>query len=558
MKKKLAVTVSALTAAALLVSACSGSKTDDKSDKGAAGLVGADQVSEAGVFPITKDKITMKVMIKGSSIVENFATNEFTKWLEEKTNIHLEWEVAPEKSFQEKLNVALASGDYPDLLINMSVSPVQQSIYGKDGVFIPLNPYIEKYGVETKKMWDAVSYAKDLMTMPDGKIYSLPQINQCYHCSYGQKMFINKTWLDKLGLPIPQTTDEFYTVLKAFKEKDPNGNGKADEIPLVGAIGSPSTTIVQTQIDPFIMSAFVEKDFTYKLVKDGKIQVAYNQPEWKDGLKYLNKLYKEGLIAPQSFTQDKNQLQQMGMNPDAEIIGAVPAQNQGNFITIDSPRFKDYVTVPPLKGPTGLRSAPFQPYYILQGQFVVTNKAKNPAAAFRLGDLLMSEEAVLRSTIGRPGQEWDKAAQGELGLDGKQAKWKQLTTFGKLQNVHWAQAGPSVRTNEFRLSQYADPKNPLESVLYNETKKNYEPYQLDPNKVVPPLFFTDEQSEELATIEKGLADYRNEFFAKAVTGSLDIDKEWNNYLANLDKMNIKKYLEIQQQAYDSWKKNSKK
>jgi putative aldouronate transport system substrate-binding protein len=538
-----------LTATALLTSACSSAKQGEAQTEAGA----SEQVIEAGVFPITKEKTTMKVMIKGSSIVENFATNEFTKWLEEKTNIKLEWEVAPEKSFQEKLNVSLASGDYPDILINMSVSPVQQSIYGKDGVFVPLNSYIEKYGVETKKMWQQVSYAKDLMTMPDGQIYSLPQINQCYHCSYGQKMFINQAWLTKLGLQMPTTTEEFYQVLKAFKEKDPNGNGKADEIPMVGAVGAPSTSIQQTQIDPFIMSAFVEKDFAYKIIKDGRIQVAYNQPEWKEGLKYLNKLYKEGLIASQSFTQDKNQLKQMGMNPEAAIIGAVPAQNQGNFIEIDSPRFKDYVAVPPLKGPAGVRSAPFQPYYILQGQFVVTNKAKNPAAAFRLADLLMSEEAALRSTVGRPGQEWDKAAQGELGLDGKQAQWKQLTTFGKLQNVHWAQAGPSVRTNEFRLSQYADPKIPLESILYNESKQKYEPYQLDPKKVVPPLFFTNEQSEELANIEKVIADYRSEFFAKSVTGAVEIDKEWNNYLGTLEKMNIKRYLEIHQQAYDAWK-----
>ncbi|TDF97490.1 ABC transporter substrate-binding protein [Paenibacillus piri] len=550
MRKGVTALVSMLTATALLTGACSSAKQNGSEPEAG----GSDQVTEAGVFPITKEKTTYKVMIKGSSIVENFATNEFTKWLEEKTNIHLEWEVAPEKSFQEKLNVALASGDYPDILINMSISPIQQSIYGKDGVFIPLNSYIDKYGTETKKMWGQVSYAKDLMTMPDGKIYSLPQINQCYHCSYGQKMFINQTWLKKLGLSMPTTTDEFYEVLKAFKEKDPNGNGKADEIPLVGAVGGPSTTIQQTQLDPFIMSAFVEKDFAYKLVKDGKVQVAYNQPGWKEGLKYLNKLYKEGLIASQSFTQDKNQLKQMGMNPEAPIIGAVPAQNQGNFIEIDSERFKDFVTVPPLKGPSGVQSAPFQPYYILQGQFVITNKAKNPAAAFRLADLLMSEEAALRSTVGRPGQEWDKAADGELGLDGKQAKWKQLTTFGKLQNVHWAQAGPSVRTNEFRLGQYADPKIPLETILYNESKKNYEPYQLDPKKVVPPLFFTNEQSEELANIEKAISDYRAEFFAKSVTGAVDIDKEWDNYLNTLDKMNLKRYIEIHQQAYDEWSK----
>ncbi|MNI18665.1 hypothetical protein D3C73_720800 [compost metagenome] len=70
---------------------------------------------------------------------------------------------------------------------------------------------------------------------------------------------------------------------------------------------------------------------------------------------------------------------------------------------------------------------------------------------------------------------------------------------------------------------------------------------------MPPLFFTNEQAEELSTLEKTLTDYRTEFFAKTVTGSLDIDKEWNNYLSTLDKMNIKRYLEIYQQAYTQYK-----
>ncbi|KRE99441.1 ABC transporter substrate-binding protein [Paenibacillus sp. Soil766] len=545
MKRGLKALVAITASSLVLLSACSDSGTKEAAQQTEAII--DDQVTPAGQFPITKEKTTLKVMVKGSSIVENFATNEFTKWLEEKTNIHIDWEIAPEKTYAEKLNVSLASGDYPDVLLNMNVSPVQQSIYGKDGVFIPLNPYIDKYGVEMKKMYEQVTYVKDLITMPDGKIYSVPQVNDCYHCSLGQKMWIYKPWLDKLGLKMPETTEEFYQVLKAFKEKDPNGNGKADEIPLVGATNGPSSTL-----DLFLPSAFIEKDFNLRFVKDGKVQLAFNQPEWKEALKYMNKMFAEGLISPQTFTQDRNQLKQMGMNPEIPILGAIASQNQTVFVEVDNARFKDYVSVPPLKGPTGIRSTAYNPYAVSAGQYVVTNKAKNPAAAFRMADLLLSEEATLRSTQGRPDQEWVRPAQGELGVNGKQAIWKPIATFGKLQNIHWAQAGPSLRTNELRLSVAADPKNSLELILYNETKK-YEPFGTNPSKIVPPLFFTNEQAEELSTLEKTLTDYRTEFFAKTVTGSLDVEKEWNNYLSTLDKMNIKRYLEIYQQAYDQFK-----
>ncbi|CAG7651386.1 hypothetical protein PAESOLCIP111_06305 [Paenibacillus solanacearum] len=537
----------AAAAALLLLGACNGAKPGN-------GTADADrdaQVTEAGVLPITRQKTMLRVMVRGSGNVENFATNEFTKWLEEKTNIQIEWEVAPEQTYQEKLNVTLASGDYPDVLLNMGISPNKQSIYGKDGVFVPLNDYIEKYGVETKKMYAQVPYAQELMTLPDGNVYALPQINECYHCAYGQKMWINQAWLDELGLPMPVTTEQFYETLKAFKKRDPNGNGKADEIPLAGAINGPSASF-----EHFIMGAFIEKDNSLKYIRDGRIQVAYSQPEWKEGLHYLNRLYEVGLIAAQSFTQDRNQLKQLGTSPGFEVLGAVPAQNPTVFLEPDSPRMKQYVALPPLRGTEGVRSTAYNPYAMAYGTYVVTNNARNPAAAFRLGDFLLSEEATMRSTIGRPGLEWDKASPGELGLDGRQAKWKQLVTFGKLQNVHWAQYGPSLRTNAYRLSQYADPKYPLEIMLYNETQHKYEPYRMDPSKSVPPLFFTSEQAEELTHIEKAITDYRTEFFAKAVTGAIEIESEWPHYLSALDKLGLDRVLALYQQAYDAsrWKK----
>ncbi len=71
-----------------------------------------------------------------------------------------------------------------------------------------------------------------MSTAPDGHIYALPQWADCYHCTYPDKLWINSTWLKKLGLQVPKTTEDLRNVLLAFKTKDPNGNGKADEIPM--------------------------------------------------------------------------------------------------------------------------------------------------------------------------------------------------------------------------------------------------------------------------------------------------------------------------------------
>ncbi|WP_282941318.1 extracellular solute-binding protein [Paenibacillus sp. RC67] len=510
-------------------------------------------VSPAGVFPITKEPTKIRIMVMDNNRVENFATNEFSKWIEEKTNLRIEWEVVPAKSAEQKLSLSLASGNYPDIFLGLNVKPLLQSLYGKDGVFLPLNDLIDKYGTETKKMFDEAPYVKDMITAPDGSIYGLPLINECYHCTMGTKMWINSVWLSNLGLQVPTTVDEFFEVLKAFKERDPNMNGEADEIPLVGATNAPSGNI-----ESFIMESFIESDGNHMFVKDGTIQAAYIQPGWKDGLKYLHKLYDEGLLAAQSFTQDRNQLKQLGDSPNDALIGATPAQNPSVFSSMDKSRWKQYVTVPPLKGPGGWRTAVTNPYgSVAQGAFIITNKARSPEAAFRLADLLYSGEAALRGTVGRPGKEWTWAEETDNGIDGHHARWKQLVSFGKMQNVHWSQTGPSFRSSEWRLSQAADAENPLEVVLYQETKKNYEPFKMDASKVVPPMFFTNDQAEELTDLISPIDNYRREFLARAVMGDADIDAEWDSYVQTLDKsLNLKRYLEIYQEAYDNRLKKS--
>ncbi|UUZ87014.1 extracellular solute-binding protein [Paenibacillus sp. P26] len=135
----------------------------------------------------------------------------------------------------DKKKLLLASGDYPAVFLSGDLTQAEQIDYGKQGVLKPLNDLIDKYGVEIKKAFQQDPDLKKSITAPDGKIYALPHINECFHCWYSQKVWINTTWLKKLNLQMPTTTEEFYQVLKAFKTQDPNGNGKQDEIPLSGA-----------------------------------------------------------------------------------------------------------------------------------------------------------------------------------------------------------------------------------------------------------------------------------------------------------------------------------
>ena len=115
-------------------------------------------------------------------------------------------------------------------------------------------------------------------------------------------LFINKKWLDKLGLEMPTTTDEFYQVLKAFKNGDPNGNGKADEIPF-SFLGN----YANVDINSLFGSWGVIDRPEHVMIKDGEVLFTPAEDGYKQGLVFFRKLYAEGLIDGEAFTHNMQQ-----------------------------------------------------------------------------------------------------------------------------------------------------------------------------------------------------------------------------------------------------------
>ena len=299
-----------------------------------------------GTFPVTTEKVTLRILVAASPLVEDYATNEFTRWYEEKTNVHIEWDIVSAVDAQTSLNVRLASGDLPDIVFGFRLAAAQQLLYGSQGVFLRLNDLIAEYGVETARVFDQYPLAKEVVTASDGSIYSLPEIGGCFHCAFPQKLWIYRPWLEQAGLPLPNTIDEFEQVLQAFKDRDPNGNGEADEVPLVTA------RVGANPLDQFFMNSFIyNPGEPWLTVPNGVVTAVYAQPGWRDGLAYLAHLFAQGLIAPESFTQDGDQLRRTSDAPDTPIMGSIPALAPSAFMTIDQVnggRWTDYITVPPL------------------------------------------------------------------------------------------------------------------------------------------------------------------------------------------------------------------
>jgi len=514
-------------------------------------------VTPKGTFPVVEETTPISVLIRATNGTSDFEVNDYTQWLEEQTGLDLTFDVAPNNTeeAQQKLNLVLAGGQLPDVIINMPISLADQQTLADQGLIIPLDDLIAEYGDEFAQVMTDMPQLKDANSLADGKMYSMPEINDCYHCSFAQKAWIYQPWLDALGLEVPTTTDELYTVLKAFKEQDPYGNGIADEVPWSASVAGDW----QGRIDRFVMNASVlnptlNTATEHLYVEDGKIKAAYAEEGWKEGVKFLNKLYTEGLIDPEAFTNDSTQLKGIAENPDTPLLGFVQEGWPGMFLDWGgaSGRWEEYVPIPPLVGPTGLQQTPENAYQAIgTGKFVITSAAANPAAAFRLADLMYSYEATLRNAIGRPGEEWAPSEAGAEGIDGGPAKYKVLKTYTEgEQAVSWNQAAPNYRSSEFRLAQEYNPADPLERLLYNWSKDLYSPYG-KPDMFIPPLVFTSEQSQRLGELNTALKTQVDQSYAAFVTGQADIESGWESYLTELQNLSLQDFLDIYQSAYDA-------
>jgi len=566
MRKVLIVLLIVILAISLVFTGCKQSGTGTGNGQEAeqtASTADDSNLTPPGTFPIVKEKESFSILIpwRGNApIEENWNTVDY----EEKTNVHIDWWVVPSEGWDEKKAIVFASDDLPDAIASapqgVNLTATEQMQYGSQGLIIPLNNYIEKYSYWFKQAMEKHPQMIDIVSSADGYLYSFPDINVCYHCNYSQKMWVNHVWLKNLGLSMPTNTDEFYQMLKAFKERDPNGNNQDDERPLVTAVDS-----WQGQLDGFLMCAFTYTDGDTRLMvnDEKKIECVILDPKYKEGMKYLHMLYKEGLIAPESFTQNWQTMQKTNESGDRTVLGAIPAGANLFFAggMAVSDRWKEYEILPPIEGPDGYKIA--GNYTLTRnyttGFFSITKAAKNPALIVRWIDWLYSEEGAIWSGQGREGIEWRKAEPGELDYNGNQAKYARLTKSDYADryagNIVWSDQFPRNNSKELREA-WAVPQDyfsdhPLaqEVQLFQRTKL-YEAVAIPVENTLPPLMVAADKVPEYTRLKTGIDDFIEESTAQFITGKKDIDKEWDSFINELYNLGLERYLELTQEAYD--------
>lgn len=493
--------------------------------------------------------------------VEDYETNEFTLWLEEKTGIHINWTQLPEQNNEEKISLMIAGGELPDAFLACTFTADSLLQYGSAGVLLPLDDRIPDMPNFTKAM-EYYEQGMDLIRQADGHIYSLPYINPCYHCTYANKMWINNQWLETLNLETPTTIDEFTEVLRAFRDQDANGNGDpSDEIPLAG-----STDGWFGQTYPFILNSFLYFQQTkqgFQLDDQGQVYNAMTKDEFREALKYMNMLYEEGLLYEGTLTQTMDQLKKLVENPDGNLVGAMTAGYGGQFASeIGDERYREYRAISPLKGPEGVQYAMSMLQLPGIGGFAVTSACEDPALALEWADYFYTSEVTASMYNGVEGFGWRWAEEGEIGFNGEPAQWAAVTAYsgntGDTQNYCWTQIGIYNFSEEWRGSQAVAEDTDLysadgmEYMLYKVTQEQYEPYR-GLQYCLPTLTYDQDTQIRISALEYEFTNYFNDVIFQFTTGEKDpnSDDAWNEHLSEMENHGVSEMCEIYQKAYDA-------
>ena len=563
MKRRIAL----LLAAVMLLSlaACGGKQTETAQTNTELADDGEEYRGEMPIVKPGDEPVTLTIGLKTSGKVTDYVNNDFTNWIEETTGIQLEFVQFNGTNAENNTQLALmiAAGErLPDIICMGGMTTVQALEYGRDGYFIDLAPYFEKYAYYHKEAFECLfpddpSVRETMMacgTEPStGAIYTFPLMENAPGDTPGCHAWINKTWLDKLGLQVPRTVEELREVLIAFRDRDPNGNGLQDEIPMVGKAGSAYVDIVRLIVNAFI---YWNHRYHFNVGEDGKLYTPYTEDEYRQALIYMHDLVQDGLLSTLTWTQTAAENKNL-LNPtdgEPEICGIVTGHTvnmlPGNRVVYD------YVSLPPFKAATPKGGYGARGGYNYENMLRITADCEHPVEAFKLLDFLCSDEGFLRCRYGVPGRDWEFS--DEISDDPRGAQKIRLLgddVWTTQNNIHW---NVTTTINDYGYHQIeasGDEWTQRKDALHKQNLQNY----IDagqPEKRVSDLAYTMEEYEKLSEIQKELTDYINDRRAQFCTGTLDPrdDVDWQTYLDGLKSLRFDEWAEIVQTAYDRMQK----
>lgn len=560
MKKKLwKKTISAVLVAAMTVSMVTGcgnksnvSLNDGKFKK----------VDESTLkFPLAEKTTLTGTISYPANTESNPNKRTIFKRLQKKTNVEINWTAIQSDQWSDKISLEMANTkDMTDFIFSAGFSDNDLLKYAKQGVIIPLEEYIDAYMPNLKKVFDAYPEYKTMCTDTDGHIWALPWIEQLGSGkeaiqTVGNMSFINKKWLDFLGLKVPETISEFEKVLIAFRD---HASELQKKFKIDGDIIPMSCIVNDGDQDPSILiNGFgkgygdADKGRHIAVTNDRKVICSATQDGYKAGITWLHKLYKEGLIDTESFTQEWSTYVAKGKSGRYGVCFSWDVANIDNL--------EDWVPLPALTADTrnitpqnGSFTSGFD-----RGRCVVTAVAQNPALVCAWLDQMYDPFQSPQNNWGTYGED-DDFDIFELSKNADGGKMLKHAALGDASPVEVREAeavgGPLAVLDDYYDVYVTCPDDAQYRLDW--IKKYYTP-DMNCDYVYPNVFMSQDDTKKLSDlqtdIEKLINANKSDWIMNGFT-----DAEWDKYISELKAYGLDEYIEIFQKYLDAYYKNQKK
>ena len=485
--------------------------------------------------------------------VVDYAVNPENAALESLTGVKINWTTAPgtQADMNVMFNLHIASGNYPDMYLN-SFETGDVMTYAND-VFIPLNDYIENTRW-IKEYLEKAPEIREAITAPDGNIYclwrSVPSDPEINGWATPFKLWIYKPWLEASGMEMPETVDEFREYLRYIRDNDMNGNGDAtDELPMFG-----SYAFDHDGSDPTyaIMNAFqlMTPNFLWA-DEDHNVSCVAVTDAYREGLKYLNGMFEEGLISEDIYALTLNEYRDVVnvTNADDMVVAVAAAPEWMRFATVSiygERLYDDFTYMPVLKKDENSEAQTYQSKSAPSLYGAVTTACEDPQLAIDWIDACIDPELNIISQFGNENDYWQrKSVEGEFPVVIEQLK--DLKDSGS-QNTHtfgtWVfPATPASYTENYYEEGTANYKM---NQIRMEANRTY--LAAAKTSAFPAIAWCadadliTEKAELQTTIDNAISTAYAEF----ILGRKDIDDdaEWQAYLDNLEVLGLSRYLEV--------------
>lgn len=525
------------------------------------------EVTPAGEFPIvdTPTELTVWAGLPGNG-QEPYDTNEMTAWYEEQTGVHINWIEVNSSECDTLFNTSVASGSYPDIYMK-SISGDVLLQMAEDGVIIPLNDLIDEYGYYLKQALEAHPELKELITAPDGNIYSFPAMIASYSNNIvPNKLWVYKEWLERYeketGNPAPDTPESLKEMLAFFRDNDMNGNGDTtDEIIMTGNYnwGNEGSNPVYYLLNAYVFLPSTPKHEFIYVGDDGKMTTDVMSDEFREGLRYAHDLYTEGLLSEEIFVQDLNTMRSLTTSTkDNVIVATAGAPYSPRLLTLQTDvenavTYEDYVALEPLKGSDGVAVTPTQSlgyYYNMYN--VITTACEDPVAAFRWMDFMYSD--VVQAYVTYGGLEgdtehgWYWVDSPSLAGDSKSIRATRgaQELIETVWNGDWC--GLKYRTTDLVMA--AEASTSATTASWNACNL-YLPYAKQSG--LSPISWCEDAdvAADYASMQEVFTKYVDNSISEFVLGVRDIgdDAAWTEYLSTLEGMHVDQFLKLADSYY---------